>query len=72
MWNISAPEPIGSFSIAYYRTDSEDPQDYVANVANERKAGDTSYVYSSGEFYLEIAAANCKWTVSVEEEKEKK
>jgi hypothetical protein len=72
IWNFSAPGAMGMFIIASYRPGIEEPEDYLANVANELKGSDTSYVHTSGEFYLEINAVNCKWNVSIEEEKQKK
>jgi hypothetical protein len=39
----------------------------TANVANEKKGGDTSYVYKSGEFVLNMNCANVRWKVTVEE-----
>ncbi|MCC7302335.1 MAG: hypothetical protein IT233_06815 [Bacteroidia bacterium] len=72
VWNFSSPQDMTVFQIAYYKSGSEEPEDYVANVSNELKGGDTSYVHTTGEFYLEMNAANCNWKVSIEEEKEKK
>lgn len=72
VWSFNAPQDMTIFNIAYYRPGTEEPEDYVANVSNELKANDTSYVHTSGEFYLEINAANCKWNVSIEQEREKK
>jgi len=42
--------------------------EYVANIANwAGTESDTSYLYKGkGDFYLEVGAANCKWTIEVE------
>lgn len=38
----------------------------LANVANEVKSSDTSYVYRQGRFYLQMNAGNGNWEVKVQ------
>ncbi len=73
VWNFDSPTNAGSiFSGTYCPKESQDCSDGgggFANVVNEYKGNDTSYVSTTGDFYIEVNAANCKWNVSVEEEK---
>lgn len=39
----------------------------VEIAVNAQEGSDTSYIYKSGEFYLDINAANGAWTIKVEE-----
>ncbi len=34
---------------------------------DQGSGGDTSYIYESGEFILDINSANCRWTIVVED-----
>lgn len=57
------------FQLAVYTPGSDFPEEMLANVANMVEAGDVSYMYKSGIFYLEIDGANGYWKVTVEEER---
>ncbi len=55
----------GILQIYVYKTGSDFPEELLANTTEV--GSDTSYVYKSGTFYLDISAANTTWEVEIEE-----
>jgi hypothetical protein len=43
------------------------PTEQLANIANE-SGSDTTFVYESGTFYIDVTALSTNWTIVVEEE----
>jgi len=64
-WSTSGSSMGSVFQVSAYRPGDNFPTSMIANVAND-SGSDTSYVYESGEFYLEINAANTSWEVTIE------
>ena len=52
------------FQVFVYKPGGSLPADIAVNA---QEGSDVSYVYKSGEFYLDINAANGSWTIKVEE-----
>lgn len=67
-WTMSDPAFAGAGIFQIYVHDASDK--LIALAANTQQPGsDTSYVRASGKFYLKISAANCRWKVTVEEQR---
>ena len=68
-WRINWTNRIGEYGgilqIFVYRVGNEIMEDLLANTTEN--TSDTSYIYKSGNFYLNINSANTNWTVEVEE-----
>ena len=68
-WRINWTNRIGEYGgilqIFVYRVGSEVMEDLLANTTEN--TSDTSYIYKSGNFYLNINSANTNWAVEVEE-----
>lgn len=54
------------FQIYLQRPGNELFMDILANVANEVRSSDTSYVYRKGQFYLTMNGGNGNWIVEVQ------
>lgn len=55
------------FTLQLMRPGEEFPVETLANAANQKVMENTSYVYESGQFYLEVNSSNGEWTIEVEE-----
>jgi ribosomal protein L40E len=67
IWSIKDTSGINAsiLQIFVYKVGVQAPMEIVANV--QGTANDTSYIYESGEFYLNINSANGNWAITVEE-----
>ena len=65
-WSTSGGSMGSVFQVSAYEPGSDFPTSMIANVAND-SGSDTSYVYESGEFYLEINSANTSWEITIEQ-----
>jgi hypothetical protein len=65
---MSDPTVKGAGWLQIYVHDDKDQ--LVSLAANIKEpGGDTTYYGSTGRFYLKINSANCKWKVSVEDQR---
>lgn len=66
-WAIEDTTGFGAsyMGISVYKRGGSLPLDMLANATGT--ASDVSYVYRTGEFYLDINSANGNWTIIVEE-----
>ena len=55
----------GVLQIYVYRTGGDFPEELLANTTEV--GSDTSYIYKSGTFYLDINSANTSWEIEIEE-----
>jgi len=54
------------FQLSLYEPGADLPTEMVANVANEERVSNESYVYDSGRFYFQVNAANGRWEIAIQ------